>query len=228
MKLIKLDGRLSSVAELVRQGAVFADIGTDHGYLPLYLLENEIISFAYLSDINEGPLLSAKANAEKEGLLDRCEFFLSDGLSAIPRDTVTDIAICGMGGELIVKIIDEAREISRVGGVRLLLQPMSRPEVLREYLYREGYRIIDERYSEAGKFYITILAEYTGECEAPDTKTLHFGKEEYLLPLNNATRGYLSTRLRALTREVRGRELGGLDDGGIPTLIDYLNKILEN
>lgn len=229
MKSIKLDGRLSSVAELVRQGAVFADIGTDHGYLPLYLLENEIISHAYLSDINEGPLLSARANAEKIGLQKRCEFLLSDGLMALPHGRVSDIAICGMGGELIVKIIDEAREISRANGVRLILQPMSRPEILREYLYREGFDIITERYSgAAGKYYLTLLVEFTGRVKEYDRNALYFGEEKHLLPLNNSTRGYLDTKKRALMREAHGRELGGLGDSRLPSLIDYINKILEN
>ncbi len=228
MKQIKLDGRLSSVAELVRQGAVFADIGTDHGYLPLYLLENEKISFAYLSDINEGPLESARANARECGLSDRCAFLLSDGLSSLPRDTATDIAICGMGGELIVKIIDEARDICK-GGVRLILQPMSRIEVLREYLYREGFRIISESYSYAsGKYYLTILTEFSAQAQEYNDITLYFGEEKHLLPLNNATRGYLNARRRALSRELQGRLLGGLSDEGIPTLINYINKILEN
>lgn len=228
MKKIKLDGRLNSVAELVRQGAVFADIGTDHGYLPLYLLENEKISFAYLSDINEGPLLSAIANAREAGLRSRCEFLLSDGLSALPRDTITDIAICGMGGELIIKILSEARDICS-SGVRLILQPMSRAELLREYLYREGFRIIKESYSYAScKYYLTILAEFSGSTHEYSETTLHFGEERHLLPLNNATRGYLNARRRALTRELEGRLLGGLSTEGIPTLIEYINKILEN
>ena len=227
MKSIKLDGRLSSVAELVRQGAVFADIGTDHGYLPLYLLDSGVISFAYLSDINEGPLLSAMENAREYGLYSKCEFLLSDGLSSLPRNKVTDIAICGMGAELIVKILSEAKDIC-ARGVRLILQPMSHPEILREYLYREGFRVLTEKYSYANKkYYVTILAEFCNDAQKIDIFTKNFGEECYLLPLNNATRGYLNTRLNALTRECRGRELGGLDKDELPRLIDYINKILE-
>ena len=79
MKALTLDGRLSSVGKFVRQGAVFADIGTDHGYLPLALLRNGIIERAILSDINEGPLSSAMENARSAGLSDRCSFHLGDG-----------------------------------------------------------------------------------------------------------------------------------------------------
>ena len=103
-----LDKRLLSCADYVRAGAVFADIGTDHGYLPLFLLRSGRIERAYLSDVNEGPLSSARANAASEGLLDRCEFTLADGAAALSGKGITDYAICGMGGELIASIIDAA------------------------------------------------------------------------------------------------------------------------
>ena len=90
MKDFALDGRLLSVARLVRQGAVFADIGTDHAYLPLALLNERRISRAVCSDINEGPLDSAKANAKDAGLFDKMTFHLADGAAALMDEMVQE------------------------------------------------------------------------------------------------------------------------------------------
>ena len=105
MKNEGLNPRLSCAAGFVRQGAVFADIGTDHAYLPLFLLEEGIIERAVCSDINEGPLESARRNAAERGLSDRCAFLLADGACEALALGATDVAICGMGGELIADIV---------------------------------------------------------------------------------------------------------------------------
>ena len=102
------NARLASAAELVRQNAIFADIGTDHAYLPLFLLESGRINFAYCSDINEGPLASARKNAEERGMVDKMDFILTDGATVLRDRGITDYAICGMGGELIADIIHRA------------------------------------------------------------------------------------------------------------------------
>ena len=88
-----LDKRLLSCADYVRAGAVFADIGTDHGYLPIFLLKAGRIERAYLTDINVGPLNSARENATAEGLLDKCSFLLTDGAAALMAHGITDYAV---------------------------------------------------------------------------------------------------------------------------------------
>ena len=147
-----LNARLLSAAELTRQGACLADIGTDHAYLPLFLLSEGRISFAYATDINEGPLSSARKNAEEYAFADKMEFILTDGAAALRGKGITDYTICGMGGELIRDIIDRAEHL-KDAGVNLILQPMSRQEKLREYLASHGFRIVKESYSyDAGKY----------------------------------------------------------------------------
>ena len=93
-----IDARLMSSANFVRAGAVLADIGTDHGYLPIVLLKEGRIERAVMSDINEGPLATARRNVEDEGLSDKCTLILSDGALALEGLGITDYSICGMGG----------------------------------------------------------------------------------------------------------------------------------
>lgn len=200
-----LNARLFSVAELVRQGAVLADIGTDHAYLPIFLLERERISHAYLSDINRGPLASARENAEAHGLIDKVTLVLSDGAASLADSGATDYAICGMGGELIASIIDSAPHLCSPD-INLILQPMTRQAHLRRYLYSHGFRIIREAYSTEGdKHYAVMQVRYVGErveiddCEAE----IGVGESEFL---NTPSRiSYLRVRYAAARRARVGR-----------------------
>lgn len=163
MKSIELGARLASASAFVRQGAVFADIGTDHGYLPLFLIEQGRIDRSVCSDINCGPLNTAMDNARLCGLDDRVQTVLTDGLEGLSGLGLTDIAICGMGGELISAIIDRAPWV-RDPSVRLILQPMSRQDKLRRYLAESGFEILEESYStETSKNYLCLLACYSGK-----------------------------------------------------------------
>ena len=103
----KLSKRLSACADFVPQGAHVADVGCDHGYLSIYLLQNGIASKVYAGDINEGPLQSAVLNAEKAGLKERISFYLSDGVKNIPKNF--DTLVCaGMGADTMISILENA------------------------------------------------------------------------------------------------------------------------
>jgi len=204
-----LDKRLLSCADYVRAGAVFADIGTDHGYLPIFLLKAGRIKFAYLSDVNRGPLSSAERNVRAECLSGKCEFILADGAASLADKGITDYAICGMGGELIARIIEDAPHLMNTG-TRLILQPMTKQEHLRRYLAAAGFAVLDERFSyDSGKYYVTLLAEYTGECrEISDTeaelgiKTEHaVDRVEYL--------GFLEGKMKAVKKAFLGKSAAG-------------------
>ena len=101
MRNMELSPRLRSVAELVPQGAGFADVGTDHAYLPVWLLQRGVIRRAVASDLRRGPLERARLTAEKYGLTDRMDFRLCDGLSGIRPEEADTVAIAGMGGETV-------------------------------------------------------------------------------------------------------------------------------
>lgn len=203
--------RLRLAGEFVRPGAVFADVGTDHGYLPISLLRSGAIRRAILTDVNEGPLAAAKENIRLAGLSDRAEFYLADGAACLEGRGVTDLAVCGMGGELIAAILSAAPFL-RDGGVRLILQPMSRAAHLRRCLLEEGFAILDEGYAvEAGRAYVCLCAAFTGERQSPSAALCEFGRLLRDGAKTEAEKQYLRARLCALRRAADGKLRGGED-----------------
>lgn len=157
-----LDARLLAAASFVRRGAVLADVGTDHAYLPIYLIERGLISRAVAADIGEGPIARARAHIAAAGYADRIETVRTDGLCGLDACGITDIAICGMGGELIARILSDA-PFTRDPAVRLILQPMTRAAVLRQYLAKNGFAMIAEKPCRAaGRVYSCLCASYDG------------------------------------------------------------------
>ncbi len=172
---LRLDARLNSAAALVRGGRL-ADVGTDHAYLPVALLLMGKIEYAVASDINKGPLARARKTVTEHGVEKKVDLVLCNGLDGIEKYKPDDITILGMGGELIADII-EAAEWVKDGRYRLILQPMTRREVLREYLVTHGFLIIDEQMSRAdGRIYQTICAEYVGYNTEYDLSELLLGR----------------------------------------------------
>lgn len=156
------DKRLSEAAELISQGAVLADIGTDHAKLPVSLILSGKIDFAYLCDINEGPLSAAAELVREAGVEDKVKLVLTDGLRNLPLKEITDISICGMGGELISQILQNSlcREYSRIS---FILNPMSRDEALRRYFAEKGFVVKKEIAAvQSGRVYSVMNAVYTG------------------------------------------------------------------
>ena len=227
MKNFTLDGRLASVGKFVRQGAVFADIGTDHGYLPLSLLEDGVIERAILSDVNEGPLSSAMENAAESGLTDKCTFKLTSGAVGLDGLGITDVAIAGMGGELIADIIS-ASPFLKNKNIRLILQPMSRQGILRSFLFDNGFKTIDESFSRsAGKYYVTMCVEYDGEKREIGECEAELGERCRLNADDEFCRGFLSSKKNALLRTRAGKSSAGHSTDGEDKLIEYIDSILN-
>ena len=226
MKNSALNARLLSVAELTRQDAILADIGTDHAYLPLFLLDSGKIKFAYCCDINEGPLASARKNAEERGRLSETEFILTDGAAVLADKGISDYAICGMGGELIADIIERAPHL-KDSGVHLILQPMTRQEKLRKYLALSGFEVTHESYSfDAGKYYVCLLAKYTGKSrEISDAEAL-VGSPESIISGSQCREKYLATKLASLTRAAEGKRDAGIDCTDEEELITSIKELI--
>ena len=162
MLLPPLTNRLLTAADLVRQDAFLADIGTDHGYLPAYLVLSGRVSHAVAADVNPGPLSRAALTIQKYGLSEKIDLLLSDGLDKIDP-SVQDIVIAGMGGGLIADILFRA-EWTKDPAKRLILQPMTQDAFLRRFLAQNGYMVLEETVAEEGRhLYILLLAAYSGE-----------------------------------------------------------------
>lgn len=225
MNAITLDDRLMSAAEYVRQDAILADIGTDHALLPIFLLKSGRIKRAALADINEGPLDAARLNAQAYGVTDDVSLHLTDGAQALDGLGITDYTVCGMGGELIASIIEAAPHLCKEG-VRLILQPMTRPSALRIALARLGFRILSETYTEAaGKHYVTMMAEYSGEAYELDSLGAELGYSEIKNP--GAHLSYLKVRLKAFLKMKRGKELRGTPDSELAELVSRAEAMIS-
>lgn len=187
--MIKLSKRLAACAGLVRHGKRLADIGCDHGYIPVYLCENGMIEYAIASDINEGPLSACRLLVKSTGLEDNIKCVLSDGLEKIDKNEVDDILIAGMGGELIADILSRC---DYVRSKHLILNPMTHPELARKWLFDNGFAIQNDIVvADAGHHYSVMDAYYTGqtaeytELDAYLGKIQDFSDKEYFIHLIN-------------------------------------------
>lgn len=172
-----LSKRLMAVAEMVTPGKILADIGTDHGYIPIYLVLNQIIPSAVAMDIHKGPLERAKENINRYQLNASIRIKLSDGLSALDEQ-VASLIIAGMGGALINRILHEGRE-KLLNISELILSPHSAISEVRQYLHSIGFQIILENMIiDEGKFYTIIKAIPGDEVYSKD---IYYTYGKYLL-----------------------------------------------
>lgn len=153
---MELSKRLNFIIDNIENTSVLADIGTDHGYIPLYAIKNGLCSKAIAIDVNKDPLDKARLNAILEGVGDELEFRLGGGLKPLEKDEVEVAIIAGMGGNLIRDILEESIDkVSSIG--YLILVPAQNPEVLREYLYNNDYEIICEDLCEEDEIYYELF-----------------------------------------------------------------------
>lgn len=221
--LFQLGPRLALCAELVRDGKLLCDVGTDHAYLPIWLLKSGRIPGALACDINPGPLKAAAGNAQKYGETDRLSLRLSDGLREVRPEEAEDIVIAGMGGELMLRIIRETAWL-RNGEKRLIFQPMSSAEELRLGLKELKFSVLEEQAAvDSGKVYTAFAAVYIGTVPETDELYPYLGKLE---PNGRAARLYAEKVLR----ELRGRLEGALRGRGqeTPEQLREIIRQIEN
>ena len=167
--------RLERVAANVPAGARLADIGSDHGYLPVALLRRGLITAAVAGEVATTPFHAAQRTVRDNGLEHQVMVRLADGLAAIePHDGITAISLCGMGGETIRDILERGkRHLS--GRERLILQPNGGEQPLRQWLMDNGYSILSEELLRENRFYYEIIvAERTGPVSYT-AEQLYFG-----------------------------------------------------
>ena len=177
---MQLSQRLSSVASMVTAGNCLADVGTDHGYVPIYLYERNIIPRAIAMDVNKGPLERATLHIAESGMKDVIETRLSDGLTALKAGEVDSIVIAGMGGPLMIRILSAYPEVT-ASAKELILQPQSEILEVRRWLYQQGYEIVEEHMVyEDGKYYPMFKAVKNPQAKALSYLEYKFGRLEVL------------------------------------------------
>ncbi|KGR78520.1 tRNA (adenine(22)-N(1))-methyltransferase [Ureibacillus manganicus] len=172
MNAKKLSKRLETVASFVPTGAVIADIGSDHAYLPCYLINNKIAKKAIAGEVVKGPFESAVRQVREEGLIHKISVRLADGLEAIEDgDKVDTITIAGMGGPLIVSILEKQPEALK-NVTRLILQPNIHAKVIREWAMKNNWALLDEVILEEDAKIYEILVLQRGEMNLTEQELL--------------------------------------------------------
>lgn len=207
--MIKLTNRLKTAASFVRADRVTADVGTDHGYLPAFLVMSGITTDAIAADIAQGPLDNARKTVEKYSLGNNIRLILSDGLCNIPHN-VDELIICGMGGNLIADILAAAPWIKNEN-MHLVLQPMTHSQDVRQYLAENGFYIEDEKTCcDDNKNYIVISAYYNGVCGKKDDFYYLFGDK--ISPASPTDKAYIGRQYKFLRSRYEGLLKGGSAD----------------
>lgn len=199
---MKLTDRMQGVADLVTPGLVLADIGTDHSYLPIYLVKNGIVPQAIAMDVNKGPLKKAQENIEAEGLSDRITTRLSDGLTKLEDGEAKSIIIAGMGGRLVLNILFASKHQWRFVE-EFILQPQSELEFFRRQMKEWGFVCVDENMIfDDGKYYpmgryvyrgtdvqeaVFLSDEDMSQTQTGTQDRVYFKYGEQLLQKGNAT-----------------------------------------
>lgn len=225
------DARLAAALPFL-QGGVMADVGTDHAYLPIAALQRGLATFAVATDIHRGPAEIAAAHLSENGIgKDSAAVLLTDGLHGAEDYHPTDICIFGMGGEMIVHILQEAPWV-RDPSVRLILQPMTKQEILRDYLAQNGFGVIAERLVKTDRVYQLLCAEYDGVPRTCTPLERMIGKEN--LDRGDAlTRELVHRHIEILTATREGKLKGNApdtsrEDALLRELNNYLGQITED
>lgn len=192
---LDLDERLKLAASFVRPGAVFADVGCDHGRLSVYLMQQCGASRGYACDIRPQPLEKARQLIARKGLEEKITPVLTDGLVGMEGKGITDVIVAGIGGEVLAHVVEEAPFLKEPS-IRIILQPQSKEHILRKALYRLGFAIEQEKTVYSGRFLYTVMVvSYTGEEKEIDELFAYTG----LLPLEDCENNREKLRRTAAT-----------------------------
>ena len=196
--------RLCSALPYLKKGGAIIDVGTDHAYLPIYLVGQHISSRALACDINRGPIESAQRNIAAAHLTKKIDTLCTDGLHGAEHFDPDNVLIFGMGGELIMRILSEAPWVKNAN-IGLVLQPMTRAHQLRGWLIENGFSIVGETITyEDNRYYQTIAARYSGKDEEYTEEELLLGR---LNIQNNAPnlRGFIEHEIGVWEAILRGK-----------------------
>ena len=228
---MKLTDRLLKIASLVDNGKRIADIGTDHGYIPVYLLNQNKIQYAILGDVNKGPLENARKEVTRNKLQDKVDLRLGSGIEVLKENEVDEI-IAGMGGMLINNLLKANEKVAHTTE-KLILQPMQAPEELRMFLYQNGYKILDEHLvREEHRLYEIIVCKYEG-LEPQEIDPIYYEIGLKLIQNNDPLlNDFIENKIRInqnVLKKLEGKEGQGIEDkrAALNKKIDALNDLLN-
>lgn len=164
--------RLKKIISLVKNSKVTLDVGTDHGYVPICLVNEKRAEKVIAADVNKGPLDNAERNIRLNGLSDKIELRLGGGLTPVRKGEADTVVIAGMGGILISDILEESYE-KAVCMNKLILQPMNSQEILRKYLVKRGFMIVKEHLAREGEKVYNIIEAQPGQDIVYDKESFY-------------------------------------------------------
>ena len=206
--MIPLSPRLLCCASMIC-GSFVCDIGTDHAYLPAYLITSGKAKTVLATDVKQGPLNSAKGTLKRFNVSQDVKLILSDGFEKVPPKGITDVVIAGMGGETIRDILAAKCAGFLRNNVNLVLQPMTKAEILRAWLAEQGFEITKEVAVKDSHVYTVIQARYTGNARQISQADAFIGKLKNTDPL---TRIYIAGVQERLDTRANGLEEAGKSD----------------
>ena len=220
--------RLCSALPYLKKGGAVIDVGTDHAYLPIYLVGQHISSRALACDINRGPIESAERNIAAAHLSKKIATLCTDGLHGAEEFGADDVLIFGMGGELIMRILSEAPWVKNAS-IGLVLQPMTRAHVLRAWLLENGFEIVGEAITHEDKrYYQTVAARYCGKKGEYSEEELLLGR----LNIQNKTphlKGFIEHEIGVWEAIRRGKAASkNGDTSDEDRVLQFLKDRLEN
>ncbi|MBQ9779832.1 MAG: SAM-dependent methyltransferase [Clostridia bacterium] len=236
--MIHLSPRLASAVKYVPPHTLLADIGTDHAYLPIYLCQKRILSpvtakngevmAAIASDINKGPVERAEQHIKSERLTNTIKTICTDGLNGLEIYDPKTIIVFGMGGELIAEILEAAPWI-KAEGVRLILQPMTHPEKVRQALSPMGFAITGESLcAEGDRLYQIICADFDPINAAPPASHAEALTGHLYSPAErNLHRRLIEQAIKKESRARNAKNLAGRDTSDSDLLLASLNHQLN-
>lgn len=217
--MLNLSERMLMAAKMVRKGNAVADIGTDHAYLPAYLILNGIAPKALACDVRKGPLENAKKTVEHYGIEGKITLRLSDGFDEIQPSEAEDFIMCGMGGTLMEQLVSRTHWL-KDSSKRIIVQPQSHAEDIRRFFVENGFEILfEDACTDGGKLYCAIAAEYTDIKLQRPVSYIYTGE----LPKckKKEARLYLENTVARLRKKLEAERVHGSADHAA-----YLKKII--
>ncbi len=221
---MELKGRLKAIAEKIPLCETLADIGTDHAFIPLYAVQKSVCKRAIAADVKSGPVEIASGNVKRYGCEKLIETRLGSGLEPLKECEADVIVIAGMGGILIAEIIEKSLAKAKTAKV-LILQPMNMVEVLRKWLYENGFEVLDETLAEESeKIYNILSVRWTGVPKVLES-FYHYLGYELLQKQDELFKRYALNKLGLLKKKINGMQKAAAPSEDLKELVDLKNRL---